>query len=84
MNIIGVSSSRFSRKDADLNVKYLFIAKLPYDEYFGFRAVHWDELYAEGVGYQNTNAVFGTPSAKNAECRFADDGGVIKMKFNFK
>ena len=52
-----------------------------------YKAVQWNELYASGPTLSTSLHTFGTNSAGNAECRFADvngDGSVIRMNFNFK
>ena len=49
-----------------------------------YKAVKWNELYANGPSLDNTLHTFGTDPANNVECRFANDNGEIKMNFNFR
>lgn len=52
-----------------------------------YKAVNWNELYANGPTLATSLHTFGTASAANAECRFQDvnnDGTLIRMNFNFK
>jgi len=50
-----------------------------------YKAVQWDELYADGWAQQDSNTnLYGSASTAASECRFQDNAGVIEMKFNFK
>ena len=49
-----------------------------------YKAVNWNELYANGPTLSTSLHTFGTDSAGNSECRFVDDGTSIKMNFKFK
>ena len=50
-----------------------------------YKAVQWNELYADGWLQQDSNTnIYGSASTAASECRFHDNAGVIEMKFNFK
>ena len=51
-----------------------------------YKAVHVNELYAQGLTINTGLATFGSAATANAECVFDDDDGdgVYKMNFNFR
>ena len=52
-----------------------------------YRAVQWNELYANGWTQANTTATFGATATANSECLFSvdpTDATKYKMDFSFK